>query len=163
MSDPKLKVIREFRRSVESGNIDNLKIVYKVSGGPPGNQIVKEIIIPGFKEEIELNIKDQSDQFTEMSNAKRSLRQDSTEKHSLFKQIASDMQDLTSLSKPIFLPDSVVGSLTIQTENNEDNTIYFLVDEVDRKIQNKPIPPGIANVIKDLERITKTTDGDNNG
>jgi len=154
MSDPtKSKFLKEVDRLIDNGNIKDLEIIYRVSGGPPGNQTRKEFILSGFQEKVQLNVE---------KNLKRFLNLDTTKKNYLFKQISSGIQNF-SLEKPLFLSDSVVASITIKNHNKEENTIYFLPDETDRKIQNKPIPKEIANFVEDFNKMTKTTNGDNNG
>lgn len=165
MSGPsKAEIIKEFQEIANAGNIDDIKVQYKVSGGPPGKQFSQEITLPGGDAPIELNILHKTDdpRSPELISEKKQLPTlDVAEKRSLFKQIASGaLAEGSSSEPPVFLPDSVVGSLTIQVKDKEPTTIPFLVDEIDRNIQNKPIPPEIADAVKRIEKITQTSGGD---
>ena len=70
----------------------------------------------------------------------------------MFRQIALGIEDLISAEKAVFLPDSVVASLTIRIADKEFTT-HFLANERDRIIQNNPIPSEIATVVKSFEKI----------
>jgi hypothetical protein len=154
--------LREFYELANSGSIDEIKIQYRVSGGPPGKQFRQEINLPGGDAPVELDILHKTDDRRPdlMSEKKRHLSLGLTQKRSLFKQIAlGALADISSSETPLFLPDSVVASLTIQIKDKEPTTILFLADERDRTIQNKPIPPEIADAVKQLERIIQTQGG----
>ena len=69
--------LREFHKLVNAGNIDDVKVQYRVSGGPPGKQFAQEVNLPGGDAALELDIRDE-----------RLLSLDVTKKRSLFKQIA---------------------------------------------------------------------------
>jgi hypothetical protein len=155
------QILREFYELANAGNINDVKVQYRVSGGPPGKQFAQEIILPGGDAPLELNILHKNDHRPEvMAEKSRHLSLDVTEKRSLFKQIALGAMAILSVSeKPAFLPDSVVASLTIQVKDKEPTTVLFLVDEIDRRIQNKPIPPQIADAVKHFERIIQTSGG----
>jgi hypothetical protein len=155
--------LREFHELVNAGSIEDIKVQYRVSGGPPGKQFTQEINLPGGDAPVELNIlRKTDDRRPELtSEKKRLLSLDPTEKPSLFKQIAlGALASLSTSEKPLFLPDSVVASLTIQVKDKEPTTIRFLADEVDRRIQNKPIPPEIADAAKHFERMIQTLGGE---
>jgi hypothetical protein len=143
------RTLREFHKLVNAGNIDDVKVQYRVSGGPPGNQLAQEVNLPGGDAALELNIRDE-----------RVLSLDITKKRSLFKQIALGARASLSIpEKPVFLPDSVVASLTIQVKDKEPTTVQFLVDKTDRRIQNKPIPREIADAVERFERIIQMSGG----
>jgi hypothetical protein len=143
------RILREFHELVNAGNIDDVKVQYRVSGGPPGKQFAQEVNLPGGDAALELNIRDE-----------RLLSLGATKKRSLFKQIASGaMASLSIPEKPVFLADSVVASLTIQVKDKEPTTVQFLVDKIDRRIQNKPIPREIAGAVKHFERIIQMSGG----
>jgi hypothetical protein len=155
--------LREFHELANAGSISDIKVQYKVSGGPPGKQFTQEINLPGGDAAAELNILRKTDDShpERISKEKRLLSLDVTQKRSLFKQIAlGALADLFVSETPVFLPDSVVASLTIQVKDKEPTTVLFLADERDRRIQNKPIPPEIADAVKYLERIIQTPGGD---
>jgi hypothetical protein len=156
----KSEILREFHELVNAGSIDNIRIQYRVSGGPPGKHITQEIDLAGGDAPVELNIlhKTDNDRHPELVSEKKQLsRIDATKKRTLFKQIALGTLSGISISeKPLFLPDSVIASLIIHVKNKEPTTVRFLAYERDRIRQGKPIPPEIADAVKSLERIIQT-------
>jgi hypothetical protein len=143
-----LKIIKEFRDLAETDNFDNLKIIYQVSGGPPGEQFIQRIVLPGREADAEMSMHDQAN----LKSEEKHLRLESTKKRNLFKLIGKGMVSLLSPEKAIFLPDSLIASLTVQVTDKR-STVYFLADKVDRDIQNKPIPTDIANAIEYIEGL----------
>lgn len=145
----KAKLVEELRRLVDSDNTDNISITYKASGGPPEERIVQKITLSGRNLDVESSIKDE---IKSKSEQKRLLKIEPVERRSLFKQIALGIEDLISGEKAVFLPDSVVASLTIRISDKEFTT-HFLANERDRIIQNNPIPSEIATAVKSFESI----------
>jgi hypothetical protein len=123
-------------------------VAYEVSGGPPGERITQKMII-GEDENVKLEMNDE----TKPDIDKMSLISiDPAERKSLLEELATSLDKGKSLlDEPdkVFLPDSVVSSLTIQVED-ETLTLHFLTDEFDRKLQNKPIPPELSTVIEKI-------------
>jgi hypothetical protein len=146
----KTDLVKGLRALVDSNNIDDISVTYKVSGGPPGDQIVQKIILSGHNSEAELSIKDE---IKSKSEQKRTLKIEPEEKRSIFRQIALGVENLVSAEKAVFLPDSVIATLSIRVADKELTT-HFLADERDRIIQNNPIPSEIVTVVKHFEKIT---------
>jgi hypothetical protein len=61
-------------------------------------------------------------------------------------QVGQGVDSLVPRSKARFLPDSLVGSITIEVDG-EEATFYFLADEEDRKRQKQPVAPAIGEAI----------------
>jgi hypothetical protein len=70
----------------------------------------------------------------------------SVEIQALLKHIEQGIDGLVPSSEAQFLPDSVLGSITLEIDG-EQATFYFLIDEDDRINQNKPIAPAIVEAI----------------
>jgi len=57
-------------------------------------------------------------------------------------------------SKARFLPDSLVGSITIEV-GGEQAVLFFLADEEDRQAQKKIVPPTMTKTIKELAHLLR--------
>ena len=72
----------------------------------------------------------------------------------MFRLIGSGLDGLFPRSQARFIPDSVVGSITIEV-GEEKETLYFLADEEDRVAQDKPIDPQMTEAIKRIRLISQ--------
>jgi hypothetical protein len=76
------------------------------------------------------------------------------EVQSLLAQVGQGIDSLVPRSEARFLPDSVVGSITLEVDG-EQATFYFLVDEEDRLSQNKQIAPAMAEAIDTFSHLSE--------
>ncbi|MGQ9871190.1 hypothetical protein [Leptodesmis sp.] len=76
------------------------------------------------------------------------------EVQSFLAQVGQGIDSLVPRSEARFLPDSVVGSITLEVDG-EQATFYFLVDEEERQGQNKPIAPAMAEAIDNFSQLSK--------
>lgn len=137
-------MIESFRKNVDEGK--SVVVTYVVSGGAPGERINQKITI-GEDENVKLEI---SDEKRPRLEKKSLIPVNPVEQKSLLEELAIALDKTKPLlyePDNVFLPDSVVSSLTVQV-GNESLTLYFLSDEIDRKLQNKPIPEELAKVIE---------------
>jgi hypothetical protein len=146
----KTEILRKYSELVNIGQIDQIKITYRVGGGPPGKLLYEEMMFLG-NNDVRLIRKDE---ITPDFTLEGSLKLDPAETHILFSQIGRGFDNFDMSSTPIFLPDSVVSSFTIEFEDNKA-AIYFLSNEVDRAVQNKAISPEIAEAHASVERISQ--------
>src|SRR5574341_327936 len=160
---PESEIIRMFRESVKRGDFkDDLKISYNVSGGMPHQRIEEEFVLSGTGKAITKK----QDVLRSIRIPQVSAKLDRTEVLDIFQQIEQGLDSLVTRSKARFLPDSVVGSITIEVKG-EKTTLYFLADEEERVNQNKPISSQMAKAIQNFtnisQRILKKERGESNG
>ncbi len=146
----KLELIRKFHEDVEQRRLTNkTKVVYRVSGGMPSERIEKEYSFSG-NGKADVMVKDS---LKAIPSQKISSKVDQAEIYELFHKIQSGIDSLVPRSEARFLPDSVVGSITIEVKG-EDVTLYFLADEEERAAQDKPVAPKIVEATRQVMEIS---------
>ena len=143
------EVIQKFRERLNQENIEGINLTYRISGGMPAEgRIEEEFKISG------------NNLATVRSVTGTNLPQEASaefapaEVQSLLSQIGQGIDSLVPSSEARFLPDSVVGSITLEIDG-EQATFYFLVDEEDRLSQNKPIAPAAAEAIDNFSNLSR--------
>ena len=143
------EAIQKFRERLNQGNLAGINLTYRVSGGMPAEgRIEEEFSVSG------------NNLATVRSVAETNLPQEASaefapaEVQSLLAQVGQGIDSLVPRSEARFLPDSVVGSITLEVDG-EQATFYFLVDEEDRLTQNKPISPAAAEVIDTFSHLSQ--------
>jgi hypothetical protein len=126
-----------------------MRIIYRVSGGVPIERPAdQELHISG----------DGSVTLRRISGSEGlqliTAKLDQSDIVRLFQQLSSGMTSLVPRDQAKFIPDSVVGSITIEVDGQQ-TTRYFLVDEDDRRMQGRPITPIMANVTGELARLSQ--------
>ena len=76
------------------------------------------------------------------------------EVQSLLTQVGQGIDSLIPRSEARFLPDSVVGSITLEVDGKEA-TFYFLVDEEERQAQEKEIAPAMVEAIDNFSKFSE--------
>ncbi len=134
MSEPvESKVIEKFRKSLSQEELsDDIRIVYRVAGGMPHERIEHEFTLTGLgKSEVRMG-----DELRAMAPREASADLDQAEARDLLEQIGVSLDELVPRSEARFLPDSVVGSITIEADG-ETATLFFLADEDQRIAQEE--------------------------
>lgn len=143
------EVIQKFRERLNQGNLAGINVTYRVSGGMPvEGRIEEEFSISG------------NNLATARSVTEANLPQEATaefapdEVQSLLTQVGQGIDSLVPRSEARFLPDSVVGSITLEIDG-EQATFYFLVDDEERQNQNQPIAPPMAEAIDTFSNLSE--------
>jgi hypothetical protein len=148
MSD---QAIQRFNQYVDLGNLTNdVKVIYRVSGGMPHEAVEQEFVVSGSGS---ANLTGRS---ASGSISPQTFGINQGENREIFGLIRSGIDRLPTRSEARFLPDSSVGTITVEV-NGEAETFYFLADEADRAVQNKPIPSEISEAIQRLTEISQRT------
>lgn len=143
------EAIQKFRERLKQGNLAGINVTYCISGGMPAEG--------GIEEEFKVSGNNLA---TVRSMTGTNLPQEasaefaSAEVQSLLEQVEQGIDSLVPRSEARFLPDSVVGSITLEIDG-ERATFYFLVDEEDRRSQNKPITPAMAEAIDNFSNLSQ--------
>ena len=147
MKNVDTNLLQKFKSKISSNDFKNTTIIYRIKGGAPSERIDKELVVNADgKVETIIN----EDQLGVLSKGKKSLTRNDNEIKNLFKEVTNFIDQLAADDSK-FLPDSVIGSLSIQIEDKETTIGYFLPEEEERKVQNKFVGPNLLNVINKLE------------
>lgn len=145
------EVVQKFRRHLQRQRLTKqVKLIYQVSGGMPSERLEEEVQILG-NGETSVKFRDQL-RVPRTQEAHTKLSSDETRE--ILHQIETGIGSLVPRSEARFLPDSVVGSITIDVEGEEE-TFYFLVDEEQREAQEKPISSEMTMAIQRMSRISQ--------
>jgi hypothetical protein len=145
------EITQKFREQVDRGDItEDIKVIYQISGGMPSERVEEEFRLSGNGN---VNIKVR-DVLKAILAQEASVELERAETRDLFQKIVPGLDSLVPRSEARFLPDSLVGSITIQV-GGEEATLYFLADEDERISQDKPIAPQIAEAIQHFTNITQ--------
>ena len=144
-------VLDRFKDRVSSGDLGRIGVVSRVTGGMPGEgQIEDELILSGERQVRSRSASTGAaprDDASELSEA---------DARSLFELIGSGVDSLVPRSQASFIPDSVVGSITIEVDG-EQATYFYLVDEEQREAQGHPLSPEMADALRRLDEIAGQT------
>jgi hypothetical protein len=145
------RVIQKFNQRVDHGNLtDDVKVIYRISGGMPYEAVEQEFIVSGSGS---TNLTGRN---ALGSISPQTFEINQRENQEIFGLVRSSIERLPIRSEARFLPDSLVGTITIEV-NGEEETFYFLADEADRVVQHKPIPSDISEAIQRLTEISQRT------
>lgn len=148
MSD---QVIQRFNQRVDQGSLtDDVKVIYRISGGMPDEAVEQEFVVSGSGS---TNLTGRS---ALGSISPQTFEINQGENREIFGLVRSGIDRLPTRSEASFLPDSSVATITVEV-NGEEKTFYFLADEADRLVQNKPIPSEISEAIRRLTEISQRT------
>lgn len=151
MKNLNTNLLKKFKSNIISDDFKGTRIIYRVKGGAPSERIDKEIVLNADgKVETIIN----EDQFGVLSKGKKSISMKENEIKKFFKEVTNFMDQLASDDSK-FLPDSVIGSLSIQIEDKETIIGYFLTEQEERKTQNKFVDPNLSDTINKLESFFK--------
>jgi len=134
------KVVEKFRKSLSEGELsENIRVVYRVAGGMPHERLEHEFTLTGIgKSDVRMG-----DELRAMVPQEASAELDGSETRDLLEQIGVSLDELVPRSEARFLPDSVVGSITIEVDG-ETETLFFLADEDQRIAQEEDRLPAEA-------------------
>jgi hypothetical protein len=139
----KIKAIVEEKRKPDT----KVKITHRISGGVPGQRYNWKVEIVGDGK-VSYEIKD------EMSRKDEKYATSLPEKNikNLLKDIrSSGLLDLSEAGGD-FLPDSLVGSITLEIDG-KTTTYYYLADPDQRRRQEKILKQPIAAIDRNLRRV----------
>jgi hypothetical protein len=145
------EVLRRFRERVGRGDLRGIRVTYRVSGGMPAEgRAGEELRVSG--EGIST-----ARALTAGSGARAaqeaSARLRPQEVEQLFGRLAQGLDGLTPRAQARFVPDSVVGSITVEVDGAEE-TRYFLAEADERASQGEPLTPAAADTVGRLAQVT---------
>lgn len=144
------KAIKKLRERLEQGNLRGVSVRYRESGGMPAQgRIGEEVHISADSNRVTARIAEGTRHPQESSKQLAP-----SEVRSLLNRLAEGIDSLVPRSQARFLPDSVLGSITIDIDG-EKSEFFFLIDEEDRKDQNRPISPAMAEVAEKFANLSQ--------
>jgi hypothetical protein len=136
--------LTELRTRVEkAGKVQDVKVTVRIAGGIPSERLEEEYEVSGSGRVSHRF----SDTLKDAGTVRGSGRLDAAELRELLDAVARGTEGLVPRSKARFLPDTVVGKLTIEV-GGKKTELYFLPDESARAAQNKHISSQAAATIE---------------
>lgn len=137
------RVAQEFAARVAQGDLGDLQVIYRVAGGMPSQRVEYEIAV---------------DSVTGAQIAVSNARLAETEKRdsipperlgvpTMFEELSAGLHSLRPAEDAISLPDSLVGSLTIRV-NNEEETFYFVPEQEKRRSERERVAPSMDRALE---------------
>jgi hypothetical protein len=145
------EVVKKFREFAAHDEFpEDVKVTYRIAGGMPSERFEEEVVLRGSKQ-VNLSRRNMLDTAIpeEVSG-----ELDQAEVNELLQQIGAGIDSLVTRSEARFLPDSLIGTITIEV-NGEEETFYFLADEDERVAQEKPIAPEISQAIERINTVSR--------
>ena len=151
MNESERKVVQKFReRTTQESLPEGLRVVCRVTGGMPSEHIEEEFTLYASNK---AHVKKREILGTAIPQEGSSELQPN-ETRELLQQIAEGLDCLVTRSDAHFLPDSSVGTITIEVDG-EELTLYFLADEEERLMQNKPITPQMDQAVRQISTLSQ--------
>jgi hypothetical protein len=145
------EIIRKFRERVDLKDItEDLKVVYRIAGGMPSERVEEELQLTGSGK---ARVKER-DVLKSIPAREVSRELDESEVIDLFRKVGPGLDSLVPREEARFLPDSLIGSITIEVDG-EETILFFLADEEQRLAQDKPIAPQVAEVVQHFRGISQ--------
>lgn len=127
------EVKEKFRKALSEEKLpETMRVVYRVSGGMPHERLEHEFALSGGGQSTVR----MSDELKGMAPQDAIADLDQVETRDLLAQIGVSLDELVPRSEARFLPDSVVGSITIEVDG-EAVEFFFLADEDQRIAQEQ--------------------------
>ena len=151
MNTSKLGVAQRFSERVSRGELtSDIGITYRVMGGMPHESIEEEFTLSGNAQAHVVS----GDPRHSKLQRKVSAKLDRAEARALFELAGKVFTDVSTRQARGFLPDSIVGSITIRV-GSEEVEAYFLTDEDQRVDQEKPISSELAMAVQRFDETSK--------
>jgi hypothetical protein len=143
------EVLRKLRERAAQGQLSGIGVAYRVTGGAPGEQLV-----------------DQEMQLSGPGPVRARARvvggatQESTaeipeaELKELLLQIGDGAVDLIPRSQAGFIPDSIVGQISLNI-NGQEASFFFLSDPEQAKQHGKELSPKARRLVEGLMRLQR--------
>jgi hypothetical protein len=143
------RVLESFRAKVARGDRHGIKVSMQLIGGMPGEQHLNRSVV--IDEDRQASVRSSGDEAPEPAEARAQVEDETVD--DVLRNLAEGVDGLVPRSQARFLPDSLVGSISVEVDG-ETTELFYLADEEDRITQNKPIPPAAAEALDALRRLS---------
>ena len=143
------KVIRMLKELVADGKFDEIDVTYRVTGGSPAEQRVAEEVHlsgPGLVQARGM----QDSQVMQESSLNIAV----PELRDMLVEISEGVGELIPRSEARFIPDSIVGQISVKV-GGQEASFFFLADEEQAKQHDKVLSPKAARSVETLQRLHK--------
>jgi hypothetical protein len=150
------RVVQAFAARVKQRDLrQDLQVVYRTVGGMPSQRVDYTITVDpiGGAKVVAYDAR------ISRTAKQGSVPPDTLDVASLFEQISAGLHSLLPASEATFLPDALVGSMTISVGGNEE-TFYFVPEEAQRRRQ---VAPSMDQALQRLWDIAKHVSEAQNG
>jgi hypothetical protein len=129
---------------------EDLKVTCRLTGGMPSEHTEEEftLVSKGKATVMARNMLDTAIPY------EASEKLQSAETRGLLQQIGEGLDSLVTRSEARFLPDSLVGAITIEV-GGEKATFYYLADDEDRLAQDKSISAQMSHAVQRINTISQ--------
>jgi hypothetical protein len=153
------RVLESFRAKVARGDTSGIKVSMQLIGGMPGERHLNRSVV--IDEDRQASVRSSGDDAPEPAEARARVEDETLDE--VLHKLAEGVDGLVPRSQASFLPDSLVGSITVEVDG-ETTELFYLADEEDRITQNKPIPPAAAEALDSVRRLSdQMLDGSGEG
>jgi hypothetical protein len=143
------EVIRKLQQRARRRELNAVDVTYRVTGGAPGEQLVDEELHLSGPNAVTARVRSVGAPMRESSE-----KLAATEIEELLVQIAEGTDELIPRSQARFLPDSIVGQISVKI-NGQEASFFFLADEEQAKQHGKLLSPKAARAVDSLMRLHK--------
>jgi hypothetical protein len=147
----KREVLARFRRKLADQDTQGLRVHLQIAGGMPGEHYAREEVTLVGAQRLMARTEN-----TEGPPAEAESTLDEAEAYELLQKLGDGADDLVDRSEARFIPDSVVGSVTIEVDG-EETTLFFLADEEEREAQRQYLSPPTAEALDRLAALARRT------
>ena len=140
-------VILMLQERATRGELKGIDVTYRVSGGAPGEQLVdEEVHLSGLGPVT-------AQRRTPVAEMRKSSEKLALpEIKELLLQIGEGAGELIPASQARFIPDSIVGQISVKIDGQEAS-FFFLPDEEQAKQHGKALSPKAARSVEGLMRL----------
>ena len=153
----RLLMLERARELAEGRATARPRLVYQVSGGPPGKRLERTLEVSPSGG-LTLRTHDESAGPPTRVTAKLSRRQ----VEDLFRQLVDSRLFENVDGGRGFLPDSMIGSIRLE-DGTHQFTYFFLADEQQRRQQQKDLNPSLQTMTSVLEAMVQEVSGGGRG
>jgi hypothetical protein len=143
------RVIQTFRERVGRGDVAQIRVTSRIAGGMPGEGRVEEEFSVLGTNQATLRAR-----ATGAAPEEASAQLDEAKVRRLYERLSEGLDSLVPREQARFVPDSDVGSITIEMDG-EQATFFYLADEEQREAQGQTISPGMAEALKELSTLSR--------
>jgi hypothetical protein len=145
------EIIRKFHEYIAGKKRpEGLKVTCRVTGGMPSERAEEEFSLLGDGN-VTVMTKNMLDAAIPYEASEKLQEAETRE---LLIQIEEGLKSLVTRQQARFLPDSPIGTITIEVLG-EKATFYYLADEEDRLAQDKSISPKMSEAIQRINTISQ--------
>jgi hypothetical protein len=143
------EVIERLRERAARGALDGIDVSYRITGGAPGERLVDEEVRLSGPGPVHARLGTSAGESEESSE-----KLSAPEMNALLLDISEGLSELVPRSEARFVPDSIVGQISVSVDGQEAS-FFFLPDPEQAKQQGKVPAAKAARIISALDRLHK--------